>query len=84
MYDQDVLLLSVLAVKEMLAVLGLANHSFLVVLMIPGSDIQCVCNVKARNRNDAVILYCRKRDIFIRNIREHISIYHKIFFIIYV
>ena len=32
MYDQDVLLLSVPAVKEMLAVLGFVNHSFLVVL----------------------------------------------------
>ena len=32
MYDQDVLLLSVPAVKEMLAVLEFVNHSFLVVL----------------------------------------------------
>jgi hypothetical protein len=32
MYDQDVLLLSVPAVKEMLAELGFVNHSFLVVL----------------------------------------------------
>jgi hypothetical protein len=32
MYDQDVLPLAVPAVKEMLAVLGPLNHSFLVVL----------------------------------------------------
>jgi len=32
MYDQDVLLLSVPAVIEMLAVLAFVNHSFLVVL----------------------------------------------------
>ena len=32
MYDQDVLLLSVPAVKEMLAVWGCLNHSFLIVL----------------------------------------------------
>ena len=32
MYDQDVLLLSVPAVEEMLAVWGCLNHSFLIVL----------------------------------------------------
>jgi hypothetical protein len=32
MYDQDVLLLLVSVVKEMIAVLGFVNHSFLVVL----------------------------------------------------
>ena len=32
MYDQDVLLLSVLAVKEVPAALEFVNHSFLVVL----------------------------------------------------
>jgi hypothetical protein len=32
MYDQDVLLLLVFVVKEMIAVLGFVNHSFLVVL----------------------------------------------------